>query len=41
MKFSRLINYNVKNTFLRNHAENEKERAVLIPFLFFKKVLHE
>ena len=37
MKFSPLIDYNVRNIFLKNHAENEGQTLILGLFLFFKK----
>ena len=39
MKFGQVIEYNKRNTFLQNHAENEAERLVPDMFLFFKKDL--
>ena len=42
MKFSQLIEYNVRNTFFfNNYPKNEAGRLVLDPFSFFKKALHE
>ena len=45
MKFGQLREYNMRNVFFKNHAENEAGR--LLPdlffffFLFFKKALYE
>ena len=39
MKFDQLIKYSVRNTFLKNQAENEIERLVLELALFLKKGL--
>ena len=36
-KLGRLIEYNVRNSFLENRAENEVERLVPDPFWFLKK----
>ena len=41
MKLGQLIEYNEKNIFLQNHAENEAGRLVSDLFLFFKKALYE
>ena len=41
MKFGQLIDHNVRNIFLKNHAENEAGRLVLDLFFFFKKDLFE
>ena len=41
MKFGQLIEYNTKNIFLKNHAENEAGRQVTELFLFFWKSLHK
>ena len=41
MKFGQLIEYNTKNIFLKNHAENEAGRQVTELFLFFRKSLHK
>ena len=37
MNFGQLIRYNVRNTFLQNHAENVTGRLVPDVFFFFKK----
>ena len=37
MKFSQLIEYNKRNIFFKNHAENEAGMLVPDPFLFFRK----
>ena len=37
MKLGQLIEYNKRNNFLKNYAENETERLVADLFLFFKK----
>ena len=39
--FGNLTEYNKRNIFLRNHAENVVGRLVLDLFLFFKKSLNE
>ena len=40
IKFGQVIEYNKRNIFFKNHAENETRR--LVPdLLFFKKVLYE
>ena len=41
MKFYLLIEYNMRNIFLKNHAANEV--GILVPdlFLFFKNTSHE
>ena len=36
MKFSQLIEYNIKTFFLKNHAENEAGRLVPDIFFFYK-----
>ena len=41
MKFGQLIEYNEKNIFFKNYAENEARRIVLDLFLFFKKAWYE
>ena len=41
MKFGHLIEYNKRNIFLNNHAENEAGRVAPDLFFFFKKALHE
>ena len=33
MKFGQLIEYNMRNTFLKNHTQNVVEKLVLDPFL--------
>ena len=38
MKFGQLLKYNMRNSFLQDHAENETQRLVPDPFLFFKKL---
>ena len=35
------MEYNKRNIFLENHAENEAGRLVPDIFLFFKKALHK
>ena len=37
MKFGQLIEYNKRNIFFKNYAENEASRLVPDLFLFFKK----
>ena len=37
MKFDQLIEYNKRNIFLKNHAENEAGRLIPDLFFFFKK----
>ena len=39
-KIGQLTEYNVKNTFFKNHAENETGRLVIDHFLFFKTALY-
>ena len=39
MKFGQLIECNLRNIFLQNHAENEAER--LVPDFFLKKALYK
>ena len=39
MKFGQLIEYNKRNIFFNNHAENEAGRLVPDLFLFLKKAL--
>ena len=39
MKFNQLIQYNVRNIFLKDHTENDTVRLVPDLFLFFKKAL--
>ena len=39
MKFGQLIEYNVRNVFLKDHTENDTVRLVPDLFLFFKKAL--
>ena len=41
MKFGQSIEYNKRNIFFKNHAQNEVERLVPDVFLFFKKALQE
>ena len=41
MKFSQLIEYNVRNIFSQNHAENDVGRLVPDSFLFLKKTLYK
>ena len=41
MKYGQLIECNVRNSFLKNHAENEARRLVPHLFLFFKKALYK
>ena len=38
MKFGQLIEYNVRNIFLKSHAENEAGRLVPEIFWFLKKL---
>ena len=39
MKFGQLIEYNKKNFFFKNHAENDAGRVVPDFFLLYKKAL--
>ena len=41
MKFSQLLEYNKRNFFFKNHAQNDVGRLVPDLFLFFKKALYE
>ena len=41
MKFGQLIQYNKRNIFFKNYAENEEGRLVPDLFLFFEKVSYE
>ena len=41
MKFGQLIEYNMRNIFLENQAQNETGRLVSDLFSFFKKALYE
>ena len=41
MKFNHLVDYNKKNFFFKNRAENEAVRLVPDLFLLCKKALHE
>ena len=41
MKFGKIIKYNKKIIFFRNHAENVAGRLAAVIFLFFKKDLYE
>ena len=43
MKFGQLREYNMRNVFFKNHAENEAGRLLpdLFFFFFFKKALYE
>ena len=41
MKFCQLIEYNKRNIFLKNYAENEAGRLVPDLFLFFQKAEYE
>ena len=41
MKFGRLTEYNKRNIFFKNHAENVAGRLVPDLFLFFIKALYE
>ena len=41
MTFGQLIEYNKRNIFSKNHAENETGRVVPVLLLFFKKVLYD
>ena len=36
MKFSQLIEYNKRNVFINNHAENEAGRLFSVPICFLK-----
>ena len=38
MKFGQLIEYNKRNIFFKNYAENEAKKLVPDLFLFFKKL---
>ena len=38
MKFGQTIEHNVRNTFLKSHAENEAGRLVTDLFLLYKKL---
>ena len=38
MKLGQLIEYNKRNSFLKNYTESETERLVPDLFLFFEKV---
>ena len=40
MTFGQLIEYNKRNNFSKDHAENEAQRIVPDHFLFKKKKLH-
>ena len=40
MKFGQLIEYPKRNIFLKNYAENETGKLVLVLFWFFKKAIH-
>ena len=39
MKFGQLIEYNMRNIFFKDHAEDEAETVVPDLFLFLKKAL--
>ena len=41
MKFSRLMEYNVRNIFLQKSWENLSARLLSAPICFFKKALHK
>ena len=41
MKIDQLLEYNKRNIYSTNHAENEPVRLVSDLFLFFKKALYE
>ena len=41
MKLGQLIEYNKKNVFVKNHAENEAGRLTPSFFLFLNKALYE
>ena len=41
MKFGQVIEYNKRNIFFKNHAENEAGRVVSDLVLFFKNALYE
>ena len=41
MKFGRLVDYNKRNIFFKNNAENEVGRLVPDLFLFLVKASHE
>ena len=36
MKFGQLIEYNMRNIFLKNHTKNVMEKLVPVPFINFK-----
>ena len=38
MKFGQTMKHNVRNTFLKSHAENEARRLVTDFFLLYKKL---
>ena len=41
MKFGQAIEYNKRNSFFQNHAENRTDKLVPDFFLFFKKPSYE
>ena len=41
MKFGQLIEYNQRNIFIKNHAQNEAGRLVPDLSLFFRKALYQ
>ena len=41
MKFGQLIEYNQRNIFIQNHAQNEAGRLVPDLSLFFRKALYQ
>ena len=41
LKFGELVEYNKRNNFFKNHAENEAGKLVPDFFLFFRKTLYE
>ena len=41
LKFGQLIEYNKRNIFKKNHAENKAKRLVSDLILFFKKALYK
>ena len=41
MKFGQVIEYNMRNIFFKNHAENEAGKLIPDLFLSFRKTLYE
>ena len=41
MKFTQVIEHNMRILFIKNHSENEARKLVPQLFLFFKKALYE